>query len=384
MRYATEKIIINPQHPVKQAGHLQQVNPVSKVNDDLSAHIFALETENNIFINISCDVLGFTYDYTEEIKKQVKNAFDKDIYLVLSATHTHYSGDTTDKTYHQQLIGQIVQAIKQLHFNDGNLSYTYRSVPYEEVGTSRISNHKALVILNLLEIFDNDQEIINIINYNCHPTILSADNTDFFSAEYVGYCLNLLNEENKCFNTFWQGAAGDVSCRFTRKGQTYDDVKELGTKLFNKIEQLKNQPATHYPLNSFTLTEKVIPVNIDLNEIDLSALPKNLSPREMETIGFGKIMRQKIQNHQRVLQKEMILTKLDLKHVKIIFAPNELFSYYLSLVNDHNTILVCYSNGYSPYVTPINEMLLTYETFLDVLDHQTKQELVDTLKNFAG
>lgn len=383
MRYATNKIIINPQVPVKQYGHIQQVNPVSKVNDDLYARIFAIETDDIIFINVSCDVLGLSYDYTKTIRDNVRKYFNKEIYLILSATHTHYSGDTQNETFKKQLIKQISEAIKELNFNEAELTYTYKKIPYQEVGTSRISNHNALVILNLIQLYADDKEIIDIINYNCHPTILSADNTDFFSADYVGYCLSLLNNDNNIFNTFWQGAAGDVSCRFTRKDQTYNSVKELGKKLYDKIIELKKIPANHYPLNNILITEKAIPTTVDFTEIDLSSLPTNISEREKETIEVGKIIRKKLQNAERIIQKEMTLTKLDLGFIKIIFAPNELFSYYLSIVNDNNTVLVCYSNGYSPYVTPINETILTYETFWDILDKNTKQKLIDTLKEFS-
>ncbi len=383
MRYAFSRIIIDPNKPVKQSGHLQQVNPISKVNDHLHARLFALEDDEKIFINISCDVLGFLYNYTTEILENIKDSFDKPVRLILSATHTHYSGDTTNTAYHEQLVAQLTQAIKELKFTTADLTYTYRKIPYQEVGTSRITNHQALVILNLVEIFDKDKLIANIINYNCHPTILSADETDFFSAEYVGYFLEKLTEKEGCFSTFLQGAAGDVSTRFTRSGQHYQDVIELATKLYEKVLELKQSKATHYSLDNFTIKEKVIETKCSFEDIDLSNLPANLSARELETIEFGKIVRSKLKEHPEKLQKEMILTRLTLGKLKIIFAPNELFSYYLSLVNDNNTILVCYSNGYSPYVTPINKTLLTYETFTDVLTKETKQQLVDTLIEFS-
>ena len=38
--------------------------------------------------------------------------------------------------------------------------------------------------------------------------------------------------------SFLQGAAGDVSSRFIRDGQTYDDVEKLGNRLLEDIDKL--------------------------------------------------------------------------------------------------------------------------------------------------
>ena len=237
--------------------------------------------------------------------------------------------------------------------------------------------------LNLIEIFNNDEKIINIVNYNCHPTILSSDKTDFFSAEYVGYLLEKLSEKDGCFSTFLQGAAGDVSTRFTRNGQSYDDVSHLGDILFNKLIEMEDSKTPRLTINNFSIKEKIIKTESSFENIDLSSLPSNLSQRELETIEYGKIVRNNLKNHPENLQKEMILTRIALCDLKMIFAPNELFSYYLSIININNSVLSCYSNGYSPYVTPINETLLTYETFTDVLTKETKQKLIDTLIEFS-
>ncbi len=383
MKYALKEIIINPVSPVKQSGHIQQVNPISKVHDDLIARIFALEDDKEIIIHFSCDLLSLNFDYTEEMNEYLKNHFTKKASIVLSTTHTHYAGDTENDIYKEQLIRQFKNAINELEFVEGDLSYTYQYESFEGVGTSRISNHKALVLLSLIRIYNQNNEIFDIINYNCHPTILSAVETDFFSSEYVGNSISKLNAQTNVFHTFMQGAAGDVSTRFTRTGQHYEDVENASVIFVNKINEMKKKELVKLPLNNIHYTCKDIPISFDFTDVDTSLMPNNLSARELETIGYGKIMRQRLMNAPEKLQKSMRISQIKLNNFNMIFAPNELFSYFLQQVDHEKAILTCYSNGYSPYISPLNQTIYTYETFTDVLSKDTKQKLVDTLIEYS-
>ena len=69
MRYAFKQFVINPIEPVKQAGHIQQVDPVSEVHDDLHARVLMLDANDRIFIHVSCDLLGIRYDLKSSLRK---------------------------------------------------------------------------------------------------------------------------------------------------------------------------------------------------------------------------------------------------------------------------------------------------------------------------
>ena len=384
MRYAFSSFSINPHQPVRQFGHLEQVSRIKKVHDDLCGRIVAFDDGKTLFINICCDLLALTYDYTQEIRKIANDCFGRETYVVLSATHTHYGGDITDPVYHDQLISRFRERIKELRFTEGKLRYTYRTVPYEAAGTSRISHHSALVILGLLEFFDDeDNEILDIVSYNCHPTILSARETDYFSAEYPGYVCSRLSEETGAFVAFLQGAAGDVSTRFTRKGQHYEDVANLGDKMVDEIRKLKKNPAEKHEFSFIDFREKMIPIVYDYSPVDLSRIPDDITAREKEAIGAGVVMRQKLKENQDKLGNELLMSKVSFGEVSVIYTPCELFSYYLKYINTENTILSCYSNGYAPYILPLDEVLFTYETFYDVLSRDTKCKMVELLSKYS-
>ncbi|MCR5066744.1 MAG: hypothetical protein K6A14_01650 [Erysipelotrichaceae bacterium] len=382
MLYAFNQVVLDPEKPVKQFGHSCQTEPVSRVHDSLHGRILGLANSKLYFISVSLDLLGIDYDFTRELTELVQPLFDKPVKVVVSATHNHYGGYTRDKAYRKQCLEAVYEGVQALEFREGKLTASYKSISYQGVGTSRITNHEALVLLNLVQIYDDDREICDIINYNCHPTVMKAEDTDFFTSEYVGYALSQLKEDDREVDfTFLQGAAGDVSTRFTRTGQNYGSVVQLGQRFADKVQWLREQPAKRRPL-TLTWKEKEIEIGYDLTDIDTSLLPDNLSKRELYTIELGKEARRELIAHPERWQKSCVLTQLNLGAVKIIFAPNEFFSYYLSVLNTDRAFLVCYSNGYCPYVLPPEEIIYTYETFTDIMSRDTKLQIVETLKEF--
>ena len=81
-----------------------------------------------------------------------------------------------------------------------------------------------------------------------------------------------------------------------------------------------------------------------------------------------------------LVNKSAILAKLSLGKDKILFYPNEIFSAYLDYINKDDTVFVSYSNGYGPYILPLDFPYITYEMFTDTLDRDTKERIIKALK----
>ena len=181
-----------------------------------------------------------------------------------------------------------------------------------------------------------------------------------------------------------QGAAGDISSRFTRDGQDYEALTKLGDKLFDQIIELMDEEAQRVPLR---LSYKEVKITFDheFTPIDLSKIRSDLSKRELETIRLGQIERAKLEKkNNEIFGKpidEAIIAALDLNAVKLIFFPNEIFSAYIDHIDVDKEILVSYSNGYGPYVLPIDFEYITYEMFTDTLTKASKQKIIETIKS---
>ena len=128
MKYAYSTICINPNFPVKQAGFIQQVNPIYSFNDDLHARIVAFDDGNSVAYHISLDILGIYEEAQAYLKDHLQSKSDKPVSVTLSATHTHFAGDARDVRYQGEVVEKLVHALDNLEFKEGNLDVSYQNL----------------------------------------------------------------------------------------------------------------------------------------------------------------------------------------------------------------------------------------------------------------
>ena len=233
-------------------------------------------------------------------------------------------------------------------------------------------------------VYADQKPIIGMIVHNCHPTILSGD-TPYFSSEYPGYTISELRRlYPDIYFTFMQGAAGDVSTRFTRSSQEYNAVVELGNNLVNKVSELVGQTVQLSSFNNVSYDFAVLPLQHEFNPIDISNLSDNLTEREIETIRTGAKVRENLSKKLYTLDKQVMISKLSFGPYRLVFCPNEVFSSYIDCIDIKDTALVCYSNGYSPYMTGVNDDFITYEKFTDTLTVDTKKKYMELISSLGG
>ena len=386
MQYSFKKINIESPFPTTQCGHSCQTEKLFDYHDHLYARVTALKDENEWIIHYSFDLLAFDLEHRNELQKQLREYYQNDsIHVITSATHTHYANSVRDPEYVKYLCELLYNETIRMEYKEvNNVSTTYQRLHTNAVGKSRISGYETNnEYLCLVRFYSDNNNFLTIVYNNCHPTILQA-NVPYFSAEYPGYVLKKLEETYPDTDfTFFQGAAGDISSRFVRDGQDYEALMKLGNNLYNEIISLYDQPIEKTPLN---IQYKEVPINYkhEFNPIDLSRIRSDLSEREMETIRLGQIERKKLESTSNMifgkLIEEAVIAALDLGSVKIIFFPNEIFSHYMNYIDLDREMLVSYSNGYGPYVLPIDFEYITYEMFTDTLSKESKEKIIEVLK----
>lgn len=382
MRFATTRTIINPPFPVKQAGHLLQVTPITEVHDNLEARILYLENEHCCWIHISADNLQFEYTMQKSLEDKLRAYYGKPLHVTLSTTHSHHCADGENPEYFEYFKKTVLEAAMNLEIREEELYIHYQTALFEGTGKSRISHHQAETRLGLIEIRNQEKRLADITIYNVHPTVLYAT-TPYFSADYVGWYLHCCNENDPdVFHTWMSGPAGDTSTRFTRTSQDYSSVKMLGSLLFEQVQNMKDKPLAFVPM-TLNYTETVLHLNHEMGPVDFSLMPQDLSERELETIEYGKIMREKLQDHPEQMRHDYLYSKVDLGAVRLIFAPNEMFSWWHTPLNREAAALVCYSNGWAHYLTGPDQHLITYETFTDTINRESKLKIADLFKKWG-
>ena len=387
MKFCFKKISIEAPFPTTQCGHSCQTFLVDTFKDHLFARALGIKDDNNWIIHVSMDLLGFDADHRNELQDKLREYYkDDNLHLITSTTHTHYANSVRTDEYVGWLMNRLYEEIITMEYVEkGNIYTTYQRKHTNACGKSRISGYETdLENLCLIRFYDdNNDNFFNVVINNCHPTTLAAK-SPFFSAEYPGYVLKLLEEDNNNSNyTFIQGAAGDISSRFVRDGQEYKDMVKLATNLFNEIKELMEVQIDKIPL-TLDYQEVKIPYEHDFSPIDLSRIRADLTPRELEAIEGGQAIRAKAANPDPHgifgnLKKEVVVGTWRFGSVQIVFYPNEIFSEYMSDLDLDKKILVSYSNGYGPYILPIDFPYVTYEMFLDTLTNDTKAKIKQTI-----
>lgn len=387
MKYSFKKISIEAPFPTTQCGHSCQTFLVDTFKDHLFARALGFKDENNWIIHVSMDLLGFDLDHRNELQDKLREYYkDNNLHLITSATHTHYANSVRTDEYTSWLVDRLFEGITSMEYVEkGNVYATYQRKHTNACGKSRISgyetNNENLCLLRFYD--EKDDNFFNFVINNCHPTTLAAK-SPFFSAEYPGYVLKLLEEDNNnSAYSFIQGAAGDISSRFVRDGQEYKDMVKLATNLFTEIKEMMNESTNKVAL-TLDYRETTITYEHDFSPVDLSKIRADLTPRELEAIEGGQAIRAKAANPDPhgifgKLKKEVVLGTWYLGCLQIIFYPNEIFSAYMDGLDLDKKMLVSYSNGYGPYILPIDFPYVTYEMFLDTLTNSTKERIIEAI-----
>ena len=384
MKFQHKQININSDFPIALAGFIQQGEPISEIHDDCHARIFAFSDDRYLIYLISCDNLGLPISLQQALQERLQANSDKEVRVTISCTHTHFAPDPKNERYRNALLEKLTKACETMVLEDGNYEISFQREFFDGLGKSRISHHETKhIYVQLLQIFQDGKRKAVMITHNAHPTIHNGD-TPYVTAEYPGYVISVCAKRHpEVAFTFMQGADGDISTRFTRRSQDWDGMKELGDRLADHIETMLNKPVDKQPLDTLNYECITFPLEHTFEQIDISNLPDYLTQREIETIHIGAKVRENLAKKLDTLDRELLLSKVQLGPYSLVFSPNELFSSYHDFINLDHAILVCYSNGYSPYVTGLDDDFITYETFTDTLTLACKKQYGAHLKKLS-
>lgn len=165
--------------------------------------------------------------------------------FVIAATHTH-AGPAVFRSsierdgrlieYENDLIDRVVECIAgardaarpaQLRFGQAETSGI--------AANRRDPSLRADQSVRTLSAHDSDGAVIGVVaNFACHPTVLSASNHGY-SADLLGAAARRAAERLHAPVLVTNGAAGDVSTRFTRREQTTAEVERLGVEVATAV-----------------------------------------------------------------------------------------------------------------------------------------------------
>jgi neutral ceramidase len=387
MKYGHHAICINPNSMMMPVGYIERQNPISTTKGDLYARAFYIEDSEKLCF-ITLDSLGVCTSVQKLFETTVKEILGSDVTLILSSSHTHYAPSLTqalgyiktNDSYVKFVQSRLRALLMNMKIRDAHLSVDCNQMNQTLIGRSRISgNNDDYVILHLLRFYDQNQRIGNFIIYNCHPTISDAQ-VAHFTSDYVGVTLETLSKNHPGeFFMFFQGPAGDISTRFTRKNRSYEEVIRMGRLLGDSVNaMMKHAPKP----KELKLSRKRLDYTIEgkLKSSDSFVISAQASDREISEFENAKNIVKDMSSYPQLLHQQITIDIIQMGLSTLIFNPFELFSSY-SRYLPVNGVLIGYSQGYAGYMSDIDSAYASYETLLEIYSEQDKQKLIDIIRS---
>ena len=242
---------ISPEKGLELAGYPHYPRYNTGVHDPLMASCLYLWDGTTELAMVTMDILFFSKKHVAEVRRRAEEACGiPGSHIMLSCSHTHSgpwaagrldiesleAGKEQPKEYVEALIDKLTAIIvdaKRMSFPASLATGTAMCGAEQGVGGNRQTKggpHDPLV--SVLSVKDESGAVRGIfVNYTLHPTFIHEWST-VVTADYPGYLRVQLSElAPEAVIGFAQGASGNQSSRYYRKGESYDEAERVGRLL---------------------------------------------------------------------------------------------------------------------------------------------------------
>jgi hypothetical protein len=251
------------------AGYMARVGESSGTHDPLRISALALSTPDHTLVIVSADILGVDGALVREIE-QVAGV--ETGWLAICASHTHSgpAGISKQRTsdpetvLDRQLRNRFIDACASLveRARDRAVEAVLTFGVAETAGISANRNAPGGPFdptVRVIRARDLDgRAIATLVQFACHPTILPAS-SNLVSAEFPGALRRALDSTEYGTVLFANGAAGDVSTRFTRHSQDVTEVERVGHELAAAVGRALNDECEQPPVLDLGTVEVELP-----------------------------------------------------------------------------------------------------------------------------
>ena len=390
---------ITPSAPGELAGYVARDGAQSTgTHDELEAALVILDDGSRSLAWLTVDAIGITAALTAELRKAVLAGLaDAGVHarlaaddVMVAASHTHSAPLGWSGSIHPGHPGAASPAmIAELRARIRALASEAGSLPAELVnaewslasvtglGSNRLSPdgpHDDRVGVLALRRADGGLAAV-VFDFATHPTVLGPENL-LWSADWPGAtraavraALGVDSSAATPVLGFLQGAAGDVSSRFTRRAADFAEVERLGGLLATAVlSALKTggrrlEPVIAVGSRDLTLGRRELPDEVDADAEVAAATAALAALTGVELDPAVRLARTRLDGAevQRGLARatlpetvELPLAVLVLGDVAWVHVPLELFASIAAAIQARSPVadtrVVGYSNGYTGYL----------------------------------
>lgn len=329
------KADITPMLPCVLGGYACRSDHARIIASPLSVRAMAVAQDETLWVLISMDLLGVSERMVQELRARLKCACGTDPYLSVIATHTHGApnglpeelddGLWTEERSHvpQEYVERVLcQAVRCAQ---GALAALQPVRPRWRVtecdglyANRRNPDLPADRRVHLLELIARDGSCAGgLVHLGCHPTVVDPLSYHV-TPDMSGYLTCRLEQQHPdSIFLFANGAAGDVSTRFTRRGTTEEEARRIGGEICLALMDARELPTA-----------------------------ETLAFREKAASYADRWTGSELQVRYQMVE---------LAGMRLLFCPGELYTRYAleAAGCSRRALIVGYANGYLGYVPDV-------------------------------
>ena len=379
MNLAFQKIDITPNPPVRLSG-FGKVRVAESIHDAIYARIFLFQHKTEEILWVQFDLCAIDEYILNLIISKTGIPEEK---ILLSATHTHSGPGGTlsthegmlkgmdpvfchhDADYCESIADKIHETVQTLRTRLEPVSLKMFKGKIQGLGTDR--HDPALEAdqdVLVLEWTTNEKKAL-IVRMACHPTVLNADNL-MITADFPGTIEHHFPEHELV--AYVNGSCGDMSTRFTRQGQGFEECERFGKRCADTIKEIMNQPAIEHQDFSMELSKKLFTVKARKSDtLEEAKVKLTKFMKEYEEAKQNGASQQQLrlalsyvegaQNNlmassalQGKTEIEVPVSILKLPELTLVYTPVELFSKLSNPMKKYGLEFIGYTNGYHLYM----------------------------------
>ena len=416
------RVDITPRPGMPMAGYLDRADRARGALDPLYARALYLDDGSTEALIIVLDLIHIDNSLYHMLRETISRSLGvKNV--IIAATHTHSGPEVSIDIWSTRVLSpEEIEAVKEYRRELSRLVLCAAMRAIEEsarsvvevrrgfldccsnrIDSSKPSDPEALV----LTFVDSSSRSIEgvLVNYACHPTVLDSSN-NLYSGDLFGYISRELERLVGATTMVVNGAAGNVSTRFSRQLQGVEELERLGSRAFSRLLDALCSPPTafvedglEFHRRTISLSTKRFPPIEELErkrdeayrELEklksLGAPPPVLKIFASRAYAFDILARRIREGVPRSLDIEIAMLRIG--RVIALTFPGELFvEYQLSVkrvaeASNLLAMIIGYSNGYIGYVPYPGYEDESYEELMSLIDPGDRVKLREFLETLV-
>lgn len=225
--------------------------------DNIYIKIVVMEHEKQTYGILSYDLCAIDASFITRVKQEMERLQLEPSNFLFSATHTHSalagmietrSGicevakdvfGPTNEVYRDLLMSLSIEGLRDAIVDKKEGTICVAKDTLSQIGKNRnepsLQGNDSIWVAYAKQIAGEE---VTLMNFACHPTILSYSNT-FLSADFPGAIDSMMMQQGYKMNIFLNGSCGDISTRFTRLGSGVKEVNRMGGIAMQKLCEMK-------------------------------------------------------------------------------------------------------------------------------------------------